>query len=73
MKSDTPLPSDPIAQSLLSAAIQKAATETPSAVGGTPDLAKEISGKAFKLSDNVTERQKLYVESVCPDSVLGNH
>lgn len=53
VKSDTPLPSDPIAQSLLSAAIQKAATEKPSAVGVTPDLAKEISGKTFKLSDNV--------------------
>lgn len=53
VKSDQSLPADPIAQSLLSAAIRKAATEKPSAVGSTPDLAKEISGKTFKLSDNV--------------------
>jgi hypothetical protein len=51
-KSDTPLPADPIAQGLLAAAIHNAATEKPTAVGPTPDLAREISGKVFKFSDN---------------------
>ena len=51
-KSDTPLPADPIAQGLLAAAIHNAATEKPTAVGPRPDLAKEISGKVFKFSDN---------------------
>jgi|SRR6185437_5866114 len=51
-KSDTPLPADPIAQGLLAAAIHNAATENPTAVGPTPDLAREISGKVFKFSDN---------------------
>lgn len=58
-KSDTPLPVDPVAQGLLAAAIRSAATEKPSAVGPTPDLAKEISGKTFKFSDN----NELHVKS----------
>jgi CubicO group peptidase (beta-lactamase class C family) len=45
VKSDTPLPADPIAKTLLAESIRAAATEKPSAVGGTPDLAKVISGK----------------------------
>ena len=49
-KSDRPLPADPVAQGLLAAAIPGAATEKPSAVGPTPDLAKEISGKVFKFT-----------------------
>ena len=51
-KSDTPLPADPEAQGLLAAAIRTAATEKPSAVGPTPDLARDISGKTFKFTDN---------------------
>ena len=51
-KSDTPLPADPEAQGLLAAAIRTAATEKPSALGPTPDLAKEISGKTFRFTDN---------------------
>jgi CubicO group peptidase (beta-lactamase class C family) len=51
VKSDAPLPSDPIAKSLLATAIRQAATERPSSVGGISELAKEISGKTFQLED----------------------
>jgi hypothetical protein len=54
VKSDTALPAaDPIAKALLTAAIRQAATEKPSAVGGTPELAKAVSGKAYQFNDNV--------------------
>jgi CubicO group peptidase (beta-lactamase class C family) len=52
VKSDEPLPPDPIAVSLLAASIRQAAAERPSAVGGTPELAKAISGKTFQLDSN---------------------
>jgi endonuclease YncB( thermonuclease family) len=52
VKSDTPLPPDPIATSLLAASIRQAATEKPSSVGGTPELARAISGKTFELDQN---------------------
>ncbi|MGA7810479.1 serine hydrolase domain-containing protein [Bradyrhizobium sp.] len=52
VKSDAPLPADPIAKSLLAAAIHQAATERPGPLGGSPELAKQISGKTFKLEDN---------------------
>jgi len=51
-KSEAPLPGDTEAQGLLAAAIRNAATEKPSAVGPTPDLARVISGKVFKFADN---------------------
>jgi CubicO group peptidase (beta-lactamase class C family) len=53
VKSETPLPPDPIAKALLAASIREAATEKTSAVGGTPELAKAISGKTFRLDPNV--------------------
>jgi CubicO group peptidase (beta-lactamase class C family) len=52
VRSDQPLPADPIAASLLAASLREAATEKPSAVGGTPELAKAISGKTYQLYDN---------------------
>jgi CubicO group peptidase (beta-lactamase class C family) len=52
VKADRSLPPDPISQALLAAAIRQAATEKRSAVSASPDLAKEISGKAFQLTDN---------------------
>ena len=52
VKSDTPLPADPVASSLLAAALRLAATERPSAVGPVPELAKAISGKRFELEKN---------------------
>lgn len=52
VKSDQPLPSDPIAKSLLEAAIRQAATERPTVVAAIPELAKQISGKTFQLDDN---------------------
>ncbi len=52
VKSDMPLPPDPIATSLLAASIRQAATEKPSPAGGTPELAKAISGKTFQFDNN---------------------
>jgi CubicO group peptidase (beta-lactamase class C family) len=52
IKSDTALPPDSAAQSLLAASIQKAATEQASPIGATPELAKTISGRSYRLSDN---------------------
>jgi CubicO group peptidase (beta-lactamase class C family) len=52
VKSDAPLPADPIVKSLLAAAIHQAATDRPSSLGGIPELAKEISEKTFKLEEN---------------------
>jgi len=51
-KSDQPLPPDPIARSLLAASILQAATERPSPLGETPELAKQISGKTYQLDSN---------------------
>ena len=50
--SDKPLPPDPIAQSLLAASIRQAAVERPTSIGGTPELARAISGKIYRFSDN---------------------
>jgi CubicO group peptidase (beta-lactamase class C family) len=52
VKSDAPLPPDPVAKSLLAASIRKAATERPSAVGDIPELAKAISGKTLQFDPN---------------------
>jgi CubicO group peptidase (beta-lactamase class C family) len=52
VKSDKPLPPDPIAESLLTASIRQAATEKPTAVGGTSELARAISGKIYRFTDN---------------------
>ncbi|KJC57246.1 hypothetical protein UP10_29695 [Bradyrhizobium sp. LTSPM299] len=53
VKSDTAIPADPIATSLLAASIHQAATERPSALGGTPELAKMVSGRTYQLDINV--------------------
>jgi CubicO group peptidase (beta-lactamase class C family) len=55
VKSDTPLPPDPVAQSVLAASISAAATEKPSPVGDTPELAKTISGKSYQIAKNVLD------------------
>ena len=69
VKSDTPLPADPVAQGLLATAIRGAATEKPAAVGGTPDLAKEISGKTYQFAENNALHVKsFHVEFSRPDS-----
>jgi CubicO group peptidase (beta-lactamase class C family) len=52
VKSDGPLPADSVGQSLLAASIGRAATERPSPLGDTPELAKTISGKTYRLGDN---------------------
>ncbi|QPF84344.1 serine hydrolase [Bradyrhizobium genosp. L] len=52
VKSETALPADPIAESLLTVAIRQAATERPSALGGTPELAKTVSGRTYRIDNN---------------------
>jgi CubicO group peptidase (beta-lactamase class C family) len=52
IKSDTSMAPNSTGESLLTASIQKAATERPSPVGATPELAKTISGKSYRLSEN---------------------
>jgi CubicO group peptidase (beta-lactamase class C family) len=52
VRSEDVLPVNSTAQSSLVAAIQAAATERPSPVGDTPELAKSISGKFYQLDDN---------------------
>ncbi|MBV8193084.1 MAG: serine hydrolase [Alphaproteobacteria bacterium] len=52
IKSDEPLPADPIAAASLASAIRQAATEKPITVSGSPDLAKKVSGKLYQLPGN---------------------
>jgi CubicO group peptidase (beta-lactamase class C family) len=68
VKSDKPLPADPIAAALLSNAIQLAATERPSAVGGTSELVKTISGKTYQFSDNVLRVKNFTLNFLDSDS-----
>ena len=50
--SDAPIPADPVATSLLAAAIAQAAAERPTAMGKPSTLAAAISGKTYQLQDN---------------------
>jgi CubicO group peptidase (beta-lactamase class C family) len=59
VKSDQPLRADPIATALLTNAIAKAASEKPTVVGGTPELAKAISGKVYRFADGVLHVKSL--------------
>jgi CubicO group peptidase (beta-lactamase class C family) len=68
VKSETALPSDPIATALLATSIRQAATERPSAVGGTPELAKAISGKTFRLDPNVLRVKTFSLNFFASDS-----
>src|SRR3984957_15133340 len=52
IKSDASLPPDSATQSLLAPSIHREATEQASRVGSTPELAKTISGKSYRFSDN---------------------
>jgi len=69
VKSDTSLPAaDPIAKALLATAIRQAATERPSAVGGTPELAKAVSGKTYQFNDNVLHVKSFTLNFLDSDS-----
>ena len=52
VKSDSPLRDNPIARALLVNAVHLAALEKPWVIGGTPELAKEVSGKVYSFYDN---------------------
>jgi CubicO group peptidase (beta-lactamase class C family) len=68
VKSDASLPADPIAKALLATAIRQAATERPSAVGGTPELAKAVSGKTYQFNDNVLNVKSFTLNFLDSDS-----
>ena len=68
VKSDTSLPADPIAKALLATAIRQAATEKPSALGGTPELAKAVSGKTYQFDDNVLRVKSFTLNFLDSDS-----
>jgi len=52
VKSDTPLPSNPVGDALLSARIKQVATEQPSPIRSLPDAAKAVSGRVYRFADN---------------------
>ncbi|MEH2503656.1 CubicO group peptidase (beta-lactamase class C family) [Bradyrhizobium sp. AZCC 1578] len=67
VKSDQPLPPDAVAQSLLAASVREAATERPSPLGKTPELAKQISGKTYQVSSNILRVKTFALNLVDPD------
>jgi hypothetical protein len=67
IKSDTSLPPNSAAQALLAGSIQKTATERASPVGPAPELAKTISGKSYRLSDNDLHVKTLSLNLVGPN------
>jgi len=68
VKSDRPLPADPIAKTLLTNAIHNAATEKPAAIGGTPELAREVSGRTYQFADNVLHVKSFTLNFLDSDS-----
>jgi CubicO group peptidase (beta-lactamase class C family) len=60
VRSDQPLPEDPVARTLLTDVIRQAATERPSAVGPAPELAKAVSGKVYRFADEHQLRVKSF-------------
>jgi hypothetical protein len=68
VKSDSALPADSIAKDLLVTAKRQAATEKPSAIGGTPDLAKAVSGKVYQFNDNVLHVKSFTLNFLDSDS-----
>jgi CubicO group peptidase (beta-lactamase class C family) len=67
IKSDGSLPPNSAAQALLAASIQKATTERASPVGATPELAKTISGKSYRLQDNDLHAETFSLNLVDPN------
>jgi hypothetical protein len=68
VRSDEPLPADPIAQNLLAHAIRQAATEKPSVLGGTPGLAQAVSGKTYEFPDSPLHFKSVTVNFLDSDS-----
>ena len=53
VKSETALPPDPLATAALAERLRDATREKPAPVGGSPELAKTISGRTYKLEPNL--------------------
>jgi len=68
VKSDKPLPVDPIAKTLLTNAIHQAAIEKPTAMGGAPELVRAVSGKTFQFADNVLRVKSFTLNFLDTDS-----
>ena len=67
VRSDQPLPPDAVAQSVLAASVREAATERPSPLGKTPELARQISGKTYQVSSNALKIKTFALNLVDPD------
>ena len=70
VKSDGPIAPDVAAQSLLASRVQEAATEKLLAVGPAPEIARAISGKVYRFSDNPFGLELVDVDPRRPKSVL---
>jgi CubicO group peptidase (beta-lactamase class C family) len=67
VKSDQSLPPDAVGQSLLEASVREAATERPSPISKTPELAKQISGKTYQVSSNTLKIKTFVLNLTDPD------
>jgi CubicO group peptidase (beta-lactamase class C family) len=67
VKSDEPLPPDPAAQAMLAKRVREAATERPLPISERSALAKTISGKVYRFSDNPLRLQSLTLRLDGPD------
>lgn len=68
VKSDKPLPADPVAATLLANAITLAATEKPTAVSGVPEMARTVSGKTYQFPDNALKVKSFTLNFLDSDS-----
>jgi hypothetical protein len=57
---------------LLTNATRQAATERPNAIGGTPELANAVSGKAYNFFDNVLRFKSFTLNFLRFGFVLGS-
>lgn len=70
-KSDKPLPENPTALSYLAGRVQDAATEKPTSMSEASELAKAISGKVYRFTDNALRLNSFSVDLVGPDPSYG--
>jgi CubicO group peptidase (beta-lactamase class C family) len=66
VKSDTALPSDSVGADLLASELHSIATEKPTAVGATPDVAAAISGKTYQFPGNTLLARSLTLNLTDP-------
>jgi CubicO group peptidase (beta-lactamase class C family) len=69
VKAETALPPDPLAMAALAERVREATREKPAPVGGSPELAKTISGRTYKLEPNLLNVTSLTLKF---DGALGS-